>query len=263
MRIKFKYPNHRAVRMEASEILAVNANRLKLIEALCLSLLVVPLYLSVQALFAAFAYEFVMIPSPVWMWIEKTTVFFVTLLITIPLGMGVFGMAEKMERGEETLLPDLFLPFSSWLRYVKSVWLAWKIMWLPALLYFLLWGGIELCNALIVNEKDLRMTKIYLCGGVIAIGAFLIMCLFGLTFLGIRGERAEGSAARFSKASHSTRFRGCDRFLGLYLWRIFLGLLSVGIYLLMDVLPEMLVAYFRYCRYLNDNDDTSEEKRDE
>lgn len=253
LRMKSKYPNHRAVRMEASEILATNANRLKLIEALCLCLLLVPLYLVVQTLFDALIYEFVMIPSPVWLWIEKATVFFITWLIALPLGLGVFGMAEKMERGEESLLSDLFAPFSSWLRYVKSVWLAWKIMWLPTALYYLFWCGSELCRALIVNEKDLKMARIYLWCGIILVSIPLLMRRFGVIYGGIKGERVSKSMAQVK------RYRSCDKFLGCYLWRIFLGCLSVGIYLLMDVLPEMLIAYFRYCRYLNDNDVTSEE----
>jgi len=254
-----KYPNHRAVRAEASEILAMNANRLKLIEALCLCLLLIPLYHAVETLFAAFVIGFVMIPSPVWMWIEKATVFFITLTVTLPLMLGVLGMAERMERGEESDLFDLFDPFSSWLRYAKSVWLSWKVMWLPTTVYFLIWGGSALFDALIVNEHDLLMSKLYLWIGVILLGMLLIMRRFGTLAVNIRRESCPHALERLKGFSGGKKRRCFDKFLGRYLWRIFLGCLSVGIYLLMDVIPHMLIAYFRYCRYLNDNDVTSEE----
>lgn len=259
MKPKFEYPNHQAVRREANEILSMNANRLKLIEALCLCMLLIPLYHALQTIFAALAYEFVVVPSPVWMWTEKATVFFVTLLITVPMLLGVFTMAERMERGEESALIDLFYSFSSWSRYVKSVWVAWRIMWLPALVYFLLWGGIELCEALIVNEKDLRMSTGFLWIFAIIIGLFGIFCRFGVIALEMRSKTCPQTVAKFARFSCGRRYRSFDKFLGRYLWRILLGCLSVGILLLMDVIPQMLIAYFRYCRYLNDNDVTSEE----
>ena len=48
-----------------------------------------------------------------------------------------------------------------------------------------------------------------------------------------------------------------------YLWRILLGLLSVGILLLLDTLPHMLIAYFRTCRLMDDSTIRLEEHKHE
>ena len=250
-----KYPNHRAVRREAAEVLSAEGNRLKLIEALCLCLLLVPLHFVIGELFTVLSVEFVMIPSPVLMWIRYAVFFFLTLLVTMPLILGLFGMAERMERGGDCALLDLFAPFASWKSYANHVWLAWRILWLPVLMWALIWGGSELSDLLIVNATDRLMIKIFLWILVVVVGVILIMCRFGTIALEMRREGLK----RLEKISGVRRYRGFDRFLSRYLLRILLGLLSIGILLLMDVIPEMLIAYFRYCRYMNDNDVTSEE----
>jgi len=254
-----KYPNHREIRQEASRILAVRSNRLKLIEALCLCLLLLPIYYCSYNLLAVAEFEFAAISSLVWSWIRSAFLFFFFLLLALPMILGLFGMAERMERGEESDLLDLFCAFSSWTRYAKAVLLSWKLMWLPTVAVWLIRGVLALSEALIVNERDALLTGIFVSIAVGAGALFLFMRRFGVIVKGLRLECCPEAVEAFAKLSGGVRFRCLDKFLGRYLLRLLFGVLSVGILLLMDVIPEMLVAYFRYCRYMNDNDVTSEE----
>ena len=55
------------------------------------------------------------------------------------------------------------------------------------------------------------------------------------------------------KAVRKRRPRGGVRFaIGFLPW-ILLGILTLGVMLLWEVLPSMAVAYFRYCRQLKEN----------
>ncbi|MBQ9805207.1 MAG: hypothetical protein IJW49_01685 [Clostridia bacterium] len=257
MKVPEKYPNSRALRTEASELLSMNGNRLKLIEALILCLLLVPLYCSVYNLIAFAATEFVMVPSLVWTWIRNGTSFFITLLLTLPLILGVFGMAARMQRGEDTVLIDLFAPFTSWSRYMSAVWLSWKILWIPSLAALLMWGSVGLFDALLISDAQSATMLGWFTASVFGIlGLFFMMRRFTAIAAAINGQP---SVSPTKPLSGWKRYKHCDRFWRMYLVRILLGILSMGVLLLLDVIPEMLIAYFRYYNYMNDNDVTSEE----
>ncbi len=264
MKTPEKYPDKQVVRTEASELLSINGNRLKLIEALVLCLLLVPFYIGVYRLIAIAASEFVMVPSLVWMWIWNGTGFFITLLLALPLILGVFEMAERMERGEDTTLIDLFSQFTSWSRYVSAVWLSWKLLWIPSLAAFLMWGSVELFDALLISDAKSATLLGWFTATVFGIvGLFFMMCRFGAIVTAFRQADDSQGEIQAKQLSAWRRYKHCDRFWRNYFLRILLGILSVGVLLLLDVIPEMLIAYFRYYRYMNDNDVTSEEQRDE
>ena len=247
-----KYPNMRTVQAESAQILANHANRLLLIEAICLVFLVIPLYYAILSLCRMAMLCFASVPLVMWYWSAFATYFLLTLLLTLPLIRGLFEMAAKMENGEEVLLIDLFAPFRSIQAYLGAVYTAWRQIVIPTIMVLAISLSHYLAGELFVSRTMVSLV------GYAAMALILIACVFALElrFTLTAREVAGEHMPHLYQYSAWARTRHSDRFLLAYLFRIFLGILSMGILLLWDVIPEMLIAYFRFCRHMNDNDDS-------
>lgn len=243
-------PNCASIRSRSSEILAQSGNRLVLIESICLCFLVIPIYYAFYIACAVLSATLAAVPMMVWEWLWGAILFFMTLFVTLPLVLGVLGIARAMEQGKAVVLPDVFASFTSRKRYGRVLWCSWSFLWLPAVIGFAMWASFALVDTLIVNSS--LATLLY-----VAVG-FLEGCL-GLALLLLRfGKIAmlfdcESKAPK--KIKPTLRLLFGVRFYASYFLRILLGILSIGILLLMDVIPEMLISYFQYCKMINDNDD--------
>ena len=190
------------------------------------------------------------VPMIVWEWLWGAILFFLTLFVTLPLVFGVLGMARDVEQGKAVVLPDVFASFTSRKRYGRALWHSWCFLWLPAVIGFVMWASFELVDTLIVNSGLAMLLRI-------AIG--FLEGVLGLALLLLRFCKTavllDGASEESKKSKPTRRLLYGVHFCASYFLRIMLGILSIGILLLMDVIPEMLISYFQYYKMINDNDD--------
>ena len=95
-----------------------------------------------------------------------------------------------------------------------------------------------------------------LCGVAVLLEVFLWLFLvlrrFPVFAVAFDEELSIKDARRIAKEMARYDRLGGMRFFFAYLPRILLGLLTFGVYLLWDVLPCIGVAYFSYCKQMND-----------
>ncbi|MBQ9132711.1 MAG: hypothetical protein IJX62_09635 [Clostridia bacterium] len=237
-------------RHDAAQVLARRGNRLLMIECWMVVLLSVLLYQTLSnlselvgmtgawgvALLFAFALS------------AALTLFFV-----LPLFLGMLGMAAGIVNGQEMCLAELFAPFASGRAYRRALGLSFALLWRGTLLFLVVactyglfvaltpgsWLGGLLCGVLILAE--------------LTVGLLLCLRSFSMIALAyqypqqpLREIRRRTAILRRAYPSAGIRF-----FSGFLPW-ILLGLLTVGILLLADVLPRMCVAYFQYCNQMTE-----------
>ena len=261
---KICLPEQYELRREAGEILSQNGNRLLLIEAILILLLHVPLYLILDtAIHAAFG-ELTATNAaltPLWSAVYAVLVSLLVLFFTLPSLIGLFGLAGKIAYGAQPTLSELFEPFSSVKSYVRTLHLAWGAFWrfglivaavtltYQVMLYFFagsfLWGAV--CGLMIVAE--------------IAMGLLLCARNFPVAAVVLFSQVPVREARMLSRNVSDHAYRGGVFFvLGFLPW-ILLGVLTLGVLLLWDVVPRMLIAYFRYLKQIYEMIIQSEEKK--
>lgn len=250
---------------EAGAILASRGNRLILIESVILLLVSVSLYIMLyNVFFTAFA---------PWVWGEDAvlSVFLqvlygvavaaLTLFVTLPSVVGGFMLAGEMERGREVMLADLFAPFSSAKRYGRALRLSWGAFWRFGLIVLAVALTLLVGKSLFPEEDPALVGLV--CGllAVIEVIVGLMLCTrrFAVMAVALYGEIPLSHARNAAEnMARMCRRGGAVFFFSVVPWAL-LGLLTVGILLLWDTLPRMLIAYFRYCRQMNDMIIRSEE----
>ena len=234
----------------AGEVLSMHGNRLLLTQALLVCIVPVSLYGVFDYVFAALsllvgenelgasllggAYALVCV--------------LLTLFLTLPLWSGLLFLADAMVKGERAVLADLFRAFSSGREYRRALSLAWQLLWRVCLVLVLALAASFAIGAW--NPESWLATFLYTFLGCLA--AFL---LFGSAvrhflrpYLFVRcadlSERARADVARahFYKGGKV----GFFYWLSFLPW-ILLGLLTLGILLLVDVFPRMLLTYVLTC----------------
>lgn len=186
-----------------------------------------------------------------------------TVLLVLPYLFGILQLAFSIMRGEDAVLADVFLPFSSFHTYGTAVLQSLSIFWK-------LWVTFDLAAGICyVTAKAapgnlfaaVIATLLVICEVLLGI----LWCLMSFPKLYVKlktgGTPAEkrGYAKKMSRACPSG---GAMFFLG-YVPRLVLGVLTFGILLLTDVFPGMCVAYFRYCEKIEESMIQSEEMIDE
>lgn len=168
--------------------------------------------------------------------------FLLTLFLTLPLASGLFYLAGRMEADEETVLADVFHAFTNGAVY-RSVLRLGVCLALPFAALYVVPRGIVAALAGFAGKQILRWIPVALA----AVGAD---CL--LIFLLLGGFRWIFTI--FRHENRQTRTESARR-VGAWYWGHFLpylilSVLSVLIYLLADILPRMLISYFRLWRML-------------
>lgn len=171
--------------------------------------------------------------------------FFLTVFLTLPLASGLFYLAERMEEGEETVLADVFYAFSGRAAYRRALraGLCWA---LPLAVLIAVPQGMIAGLAGGAGNRILRLVLVAL--AAVAADFLLFVLLlggFGRIFKTFRRDRGQSCTGRSARR------------VGLWYWGNFLpylilSVLSLLIYLLADVLPRMLISYFRLWRMLTD-----------
>ncbi len=247
---RLSYMDFAVLRRVSGEVLSQNANRLRLTEAIMIAVTPLLLYsvlLSAYSVAVLPMLDPIKAPLQALLWEFGFGIFLgiLTLLFSLPLSVGVLWMAADMEAGRESDLRDVFRAFSSLAYYRRAVAVSWAVLWrvlllvvaesLIAALFALLPSGF-----FVFLLQGLLMTVTLFLWGILMLPAF-----FSVYFITDRVPRE--MQARMRPLARSLGFR---YWLGFLPW-LLLSILTFCILLLADVLPRMLIAYFRLSRRLN------------
>lgn len=238
-------PSVRDAQHTADALLSQHGNRLLLIEALILTVLMCSMFVMIDGLFDILAQ---MLPQEIALEILMAAQALIQLLlllfIILPLLVGLLRMAFVMTQEQETVLADLFHSFSSCRAYGRALGLSFGFVWRAGLVAFAVCGTYLLADRLplpfiaIVGAALLIVAEAFL-------GLLLLSRLFYTFALSMQEPTLRLSQCLKRSRQLTKRFRlsGWGFFLH-YLPQILLGLLTVGILLLAHTVPRMLLSYF-------------------
>ncbi|MBO5294569.1 MAG: hypothetical protein J6B71_04920 [Clostridia bacterium] len=235
----------------AGETLSRDGNRLLLIEAILLLLLNLPMYLSLDVVMRA---VFSMLSPPLSeelaLVLYLAPMLLLALLFTLPSLIGVFVLAGRLAYGASPTLSELFAPFSSWQSYARTMHLAWGAFWrfgLTALAAVL----IHAAGSFLLEEVPLGKLAVgFAVALVILLGLLLCLRAFPTMAVVLFSQMPVKEARKLSRQiAKCARGAGLRFVLGFLGW-ILLGLLTLGVLLLWDTLPRMLIAYFDYLKQI-------------
>ena len=252
MREKRELPRVGLLRRSARDVLAVQENRLILIEAQVLLLLFVALYITLSQTFWALQSMLAAI-SGMDLTIPLFAVYLVALtllavLLLLPAVIGFLRLAGRMERGERVVLSELFGVFSDkglyqWAKRISRRWF-WRI----ALTVTVIEVTVSLSSSLFAGS----LLAALICSGIVILeligGLWLILKDFSM----LAGCLFPEDFGRARTSAHRRSVRSALHFIVGFLPWLLLGVLSFGILLLWEVLPCMAISYFGYCRELKD-----------
>ncbi len=234
-------------RHEAAAILGKNENRLTLIGAILVLLLLVPVYITGYTAYFSLAQLWCgenALRMILASFLYSTLTALFTLLFTMPAVVGLVWMAGDMANGGNTVLSDLFEPFSNRSRYRTALTVSWSLFWRIGLLA----SAVSLTCQLTVQFFAGSLVAGLLCGLAVvlelAAGIWLSLGAFPLWALSYHQKDRRGHG-RMPMRNRSDKAWGLCYLIG-FLPQILLGILTLGILLLWDVLPLMSVTYFRY-----------------
>ncbi len=241
---------HRAMlHRECGEILGAHANRVTLIFAIMVCCTPLMLYLSLDTVLSGVLYPSL---GELVLPISQAVYGLLTLFFTLPLWWGVVYLASEMEAGEAPVLADVFHGFSSGRAYAVALRASWSVFWRWAPV-FAVWSIVQWLFSELSGGRAW--------GNVVA-GAFSAVFTLVWLFLMLRGflslYRIQCDPRSFGLMQPYARSLAISYF-AVFALRLLLSLLTVGILLLADTLPRMLIAYFRLCRKLNEKTIRSEE----
>lgn len=249
---------------EAGDVLAKNGNRLLLIATIALLMIPFVAYSFLDTSFAAVMQSALMREDSGAIIALATLVFFVlitafTVFLVLPLLVGLLRMAWRMTEGEDVVLADLFSSFSSVKTYRRSLCLSAGALWRIGLLV----AVVCLTCGIAVSFFERSVEVGLLCGLIVllevAVGALLLLRQFPCLAIALY----EDTPMRNVRMIARHLMKRC-RFCGILFYLHFvphflLGLLTLGIFLIWEVLPRMCISYFLYCRKINDMMIQSEE----
>lgn len=259
----FQQPSLSTADRDARGILAQRGNRLLLIEAILLTVLNVPLHIVLyNAMALVTAFIELTTDSAVWSgWmlaIYAVLAVAVAFLITLPSVIGLFDFARRLACGESLALSELFAPFFSSQCYGRALKIAWRVFWRAGLTVLIICLTVWLLP-LIFGESFPGALVVLIAVAQGLVGALLWTRRFGGMAVAMLAEHSRTVERMPSRdvPRHAARMaRGF--FFGFLPW-ILLGLVTFGVLLLWDVLPRMLIAYFRYLGQTNEMIIQSEE----
>ena len=259
-------PDFRAARVAAGDVLSRKSNRLKLIEGIVLCFMPVLLTVLLAQVFGS-VLAFVAaddVARPIAAIVFNCVSALLQLFFTLPLVVGLLGMAARMVEGEYVSLVDLFEPFSSGKSYRKTLAIAFRWFWTFGLLTVAVRLTIGLFRVLGRVHILIAIPVAFLCvAEVILWIVFVWLRRFVTISFFFSGRMPLRKARRAARNMAGQSQKGGVVWLLCFLPWIILGLLTVGILLLADVLPRMCVSYYLYCDQLTKNANLPEESEHE
>lgn len=245
-----RLPTADAAARASSEELSRCGNRLLLLEALLLTILMCSLYAVLDGVFSVLSS---LLPNT-WLWAlllplgRGCAMLLLSLFVLLPLLLGLFHMAYRMSCRQETVLAELFHSFSSPKAYGRALGLSFGFAWRMLLLLSVVCGTYSLADALrLPLPAVVGVSLLLVAEGVI--GILLLSRSFYTLALSMREPTLSlTQCRRASRRMYRVFPRRGVGFLLYFLPQLLLGLLTFGILLLMHTLPKMLIAYFRFCQ---------------
>lgn len=259
----FQQPSLSTADHDARGILAQRGNRLLLIEAILLTMLNVPLHIVLYNT-TAFITAFVGFTTDSAVWsggmlaIYAVLAVAVACLITLPSVIGLFDFARRLACGESLTLSELFAPFFSSQRYGRALKIAWRVFWRAGLTVLIICLTVWLLP-LIFGERFPAALVVLIAVIQGIVGALLWARRFGGMAFDMLAEHSRTVGRMPSRDLPRHAFRAAFGFFFGFLPWMLLGLVTFGVLLLWDVLPRMLIAYFRYLGQINEMIIRSEE----
>ena len=252
-------PDFRDTREQAGEILSQKSNRLKLIEGFVLC--VMPVLLTI--VLAALLDEIQRVAS----WGDTAKLIAVIcfnvfsavfhLFLTVPLTVGLIGMAERIAEGEYVSLVEIFEPFSSGESYRRAFGVAFRLFWTVGLLVLAVSLTVGFFPAIGKGFGIALLTAIFAVAEIILWLVFAMRRFATVSFVFLRRTSFRKAKKATARMAGYSRNGGIVWLLNFLPWTL-LGFLTVGILLLADVLPRMCISYHLYCKKLIENANLSE-----
>ncbi len=238
----------------AGKLLASGGRRMILVEAILLCLPTVGAYILLGRIYA-FLYGimaeelagFVMLTSGYVLLLCALTLF-----LALPQLYGFLKMCRDISHDVTPMPIDLFAVFSDADAYRRVLALSWRAF----LRMLCLAGAIALTNILTTF-----IWSDFWFGALACTLAVAVECLIWWGFV-LRDFFRAAAVLDRSDISFSNRHGGM-RFAFACLPRVLLGFLTLGVYLLWDVIPRIGISYFDYCRQLQLTLPTEEYKKHE
>lgn len=236
---------------EANAILSTNANRLLLIEAILICMVFVALFVAMNAAFML-CFPIVKQLSVAWAFVLNVSYFVLVNLLTVflvgPVLLGLLRIAEQMQAGRSPTLSELFYFLSNADRHYRGWTVFWGIAWRLALGMALMHATQALFASALFDlpASDWLLNALLLAEGIGVIA--LLLSRYSACFYALRHEQMPLWEVRYAVRQHRRSYGHCGaRFFFSFLGWILLGFVSIGLLLLIDVIPRMLLTYVCDC----------------
>ena len=225
---------------ESTDVLSQNGNRVRMMLAILITaaswlpeLLFLQIFLGVWALLEGASSTAVFLAIAVYAALSSGFLIF----IIQPLTSGLFFLAGRMEAEEETGLSDLFHAFSGGAAAYRSMLACGLYISVPPAVLIAVPYWMTAALSAWAGANIFR----WVLAALLSVGAdglliFLFLGWFAKPYGTVR--KPEPKAGR----------RAGGWYFGTFLPHLLLSVLSLLIYLLADILPRMLIFYFRFCR---------------
>ena len=216
-------------RANADAILARGANRLLLIEAILIVCVFVALFISLESATALLLTTLTenellssLLPA-----VTSLIYFVLGIFFAAPVVLGLFRLAEQMQAGEAPVLLDLFYFLSNRKRYAQGLRATWL-------------GSLKVVLMILIVDTVIILCPLAWLRGILKA---LVILLFTLWMLLPYSKLY----SRLRTTDKPARIGGGLRLVWFFLPWLLLGLVSIGLLLVLDVFPRMLLTYFCDC----------------
>ncbi len=231
---------------ETTVLLSENGNRLLLTEAGILSLLPVLFYagnFSLTAWLLSMQSASETVTAAITVCSVLLHLLF-TLLLSLPLWLGNSYLACRVRCGKEAALPDLFHAFRSRKNYCAYLGASFRIWWRALLTAAVLFALFFRADDDGFDGEPIRVLRM-----PVLIAAILWMSFLPRIFRFPAKTDPEIAARTLAQSTSVSVFGRLLFFSRFFPWFL-LGVATVGVTLLWDTVPRMLLMYENYCRKL-------------
>ena len=236
---------------ESGEVLSRGSNCLTMILAIMVAVTPLPLY---QAILSVGSILMERAPKQTALIFGGIAIslFSISVFFALPLLVGLLRMASEMEQGRDVSLQDALGSFSDGRSYLDALRIS-----APLFGRLLILCAAEICATRLALSLVASRGVALLLGAVTVLGVFVLWFRFAARDF-LRAYLTLQTPSRPERMQPYARSLAVHYGWGSLPWLV-LSLLTFGILLLADVLPRMLIAYFRLCNKLNEITTRSEE----
>ena len=231
-------------RQNADAILATGANRLLLIEAILIVCVFAAMFSSIFSALSLLLSALLPnsdILSPLFSYTVLMIYLVGVIFFAAPVVLGLFRIAQQMQAGNSTVLADLFFFLNGGKRYRRAL----RITWIGSLKLVTVIAAVDAIDTFL--RAQIGDTFPVLIGFGIALILFLYAVWMLFPYPKLHSLLKQSDAPLDKDAYLHLPCGGGLQFVCFFLPWILLGLVSIGVLLVLDVIPRMLLTYFCDC----------------